>query len=54
MHVFIIEQAKVSGAQSTGLEELLAAERKVHESDKGNVLNTVVEKLRHHKICRHL
>ena len=40
MHVFILEQADVSVAQSTGVEELLAAERKAHEGDKGNVSNT--------------
>ena len=52
MHVFILEKAKASGVQSA--EELLVAVRKAHEADKGNVFNTVVEKLCHHKICRHL
>ena len=52
MHVFLSEQAKASGTQS--VEELLAAERKAREADKGNIFNTVVEKICHHKICRHL
>ena len=52
MHVFILQQAKASGTPSA--EELLAAERKAREADKGNVFNTVVEKLCHHKICRQL
>ena len=41
MHVFILEQAKASDAQST--EDLLAAERAAHEADKGNVFNSCRE-----------
>ena len=36
MRVFVLEQAKVSGVQY----QLLAAKRKAHEGDKGNVSNT--------------
>ena len=43
MHVFILEQAEASDAQPTGVEELLVAERKAHEVDKGNVSNSCRE-----------
>ena len=38
MHVFILEQAEASDAQS--IEELLAAERAAHEANKDNVFNS--------------
>ena len=38
MHVFILEQAEASDAQST--QEQLAAERTAHEANKDNVFNS--------------